>query len=212
MRCVLRVVPQPCPYSVLYRCDSTQHKEAATQCYNHTFLPVPHPGLKQTKDEQVPAVRRGAGRGAVPQPGQQVRVEGVVQGRDAASQRALQLTAHPQGRRVAGWGHWLGNGNVNQKRQKKDFLRFDAALRVARCLRLNSSTSRARLSGGCGAGAARARPTCPPTQTRSTWTTGGWGGCTPGVHWLHHANLDAAPAPTAACPVHKRAAASAHKG
>ena len=41
-----------------------------------------------------------------------------------------------------------------------------------------AASASATRSGSCGAGLARAPPTCPPPPTESMCTTGGWGGCT----------------------------------
>ena len=101
-----------------------------------------------------------------------------------------------------GWGHWLGTGN--QQNQKKNFLPFDEALRVARCLRLNSSTE---WKAWCRSGA---RPANVPAAPDKAYVHDGWMGWT---HWLYHANLDAAVAPAQTPqPNRKRGAGSTGKG
>jgi len=76
-----------------------------------------------------------------------------------------------------GWGHWLGTGNVQNGDQQ--FLPFNEALRVARCLRLNSAEEW-RL--WCRSGA---RPANVPADPSKTYKRGGWRGY---VHWLGLAN------------------------
>ena len=102
-----------------------------------------------------------------------------------------------------GWGHWLGTGS-HPRGQKKKFLPFDEALRVARALRLVSSTE---WKLWCRSGA---RPTNVPAAPDQAYVHDGWMGWT---HWLSHANLGAAaPPPDVPQPTRKRAAASACKG
>ena len=97
-----------------------------------------------------------------------------------------------------GWGHWLGTGNAAGG-TKKSFLPFDQALRVARSLRLVSSTE---WQAWCRSGA---RPANMPARPDEVYVHDGWMGWT---HWLCHANLDTAAAPAAARPGSKHAAAS----
>ena len=69
-------------------------------------------------------------------------VAGVVQGRDAAAQCAIQPTAHPRGWRLAGWGHWLGT----QTSPKKEVPAVRASARAHRRPRLRASGSGAESS------------------------------------------------------------------
>ena len=85
-----------------------------------------------------------------------------------------------------GWGHWLGTGN--QLHQKKNFLPFDEALRAARQLRL---VSQKEWQLWCRTGA---RPANMPAAPDKVYVHDGWMGW---VHWLYHANLGPAAAPTA---------------
>ena len=101
---------------------------------------------------------------------------------------------------MAGVGPLARHGN--QQRQKKSFLPFDQALRVARSLRLVSSTE---WKLWCRSGS---RPANVPAAPEKAYVHDGWMGWT---HWLYHANLDSATAPAAARPGSKRAAAS-HAG
>ena len=101
----------------------------------------------------------------------------------------------------SGWqghGHWLGNGNQSSQAKGEQFLPFDEALRLARALRLVSSTE---WQLWCRSGA---RPANVPANPHQVYVHDGWGGW---EHWLYHANLDAAPAPASARPDGKRAAA-----
>ena len=96
-----------------------------------------------------------------------------------------------------GWGHWLGTDN-SCGGQKRDFLPFDEALRVARSLQL---LSHAEWRAWCRTGV---RPANVPSNPDQVYVHGGWRGW---EHWLQHANInDAAPAPAAARPAGKRAA------
>ena len=97
-----------------------------------------------------------------------------------------------------GWGHWLGTGNQPSKDKKVQFLPFDEALRVARSLRLNTSSE---WKAWCRTGV---RPANVPATPDKVYVHDGWMGW---VHFLYHANLDAAPAPAAALPGRKHAAA-----
>ena len=81
-----------------------------------------------------------------------------------------------------GWGHWLGTGN--QKHQKKNFLPFEEALRVARALRLVSASE---WRAWCRSGA---RPANVPQSPEQAYKNAGWAGY---KHWLRHADPDAAP-------------------
>ena len=94
-----------------------------------------------------------------------------------------------------GWGHWLGTGN--QASGAKAFLPFDEALRVARSLRLVSSTE---WQAWCRTGA---RPANVPACPNHAYAHGGWAGW---EHWLCHANPTAATATANAHPRRKRAA------
>ena len=97
------------------------------------------------------------------------------------------------------WGHWLGTGNT-QLGVTKDFLPFDEALRVARCLRLNSQQE---WTLWCRSGA---RPANVPSRPDKVYVHDGWMAWT---HWLYHANLDTAAAPPEVPqPTRKRGAAS----
>ena len=96
-----------------------------------------------------------------------------------------------------GWGHWLGTGGQSSKAKTEQFLPFDQALRVARSLRLVSSTE---WLAWCRSGA---RPANVPARPDKVYVHNGWWGW---EHWLYHANLDAATAPSAARPGRKRAA------
>ena len=99
-----------------------------------------------------------------------------------------------------GWGHWLGTGNQSSKAKKEEFLPFDEALRVARCLRLNSQ---AEWRLWCRSGA---RPANVPANPNQVYVHDGWMGW---VHWLYHANLDTAADPAEVPqPTRKRGAAS----
>ena len=101
-----------------------------------------------------------------------------------------------------GWGHWLGTGNQND--QKKEFLPFDNALRVARSLRL---ISRKEWQAWCRSGS---RPANVPAAPDQAYVHDGWMGW---MHWLYHANLDAAASPPATPQrTRKRGAASTRKG
>ena len=91
-----------------------------------------------------------------------------------------------------GWGHWLGTGN--QAKKTRLFLPFDEALAVARSLRLASSKEWALW---CKEGG---RPANIPYHPAKIYARDGWAGW---GHWLH----TAAPAPAAARPGGKRAAA-----
>ena len=103
-----------------------------------------------------------------------------------------------------GWGHWLGTGNQSAKAKNAQFLPFDEALRVARCLRLNSQQE---WYAWCRSGA---RPTNVPARPDKVYVHDGWMGW---VHWLYHANLDAAASPPAIPQLtRKRGAASTRKG
>ena len=95
-----------------------------------------------------------------------------------------------------GWGHWLGTGNIAGG--DKQFLPFDQALLVARCLRLVSSTE---WQAWCRSGS---RPANVPARPDEVYVHDGWMGWT---HWLHHAILGPAAAPAATRPGTKRAAA-----
>ena len=94
-----------------------------------------------------------------------------------------------------GWRHWLGTGN--QLHQKKNFLPFGQALRVARQLRLVSQKEWKRW---CRTGA---RPANMPTHPETAYVHDGWMGW---VHWLYHANLGPAPAPAVAPTARNRTA------
>ena len=96
-----------------------------------------------------------------------------------------------------GWGHWLGTGNQSSQAKKAQFLPFDEALRVARQLRLVSSTE---WQLWCRSGA---RPANVPANPNTTYVHDGWTGWD---HWLCHANLKAAPAPAVSRRAGKRAA------
>ena len=97
-----------------------------------------------------------------------------------------------------GWGHWLGTGS--QRPRATQFLEFGEALRVARSLRLNTSSE---WKAWCRSGA---RPANVPANPDQFYVHDGWLGW---EQWLHHANLDgaAAPAPAVPRPTSKRAAA-----
>ena len=72
-----------------------------------------------------------------------------------------------------GWGHWLGTGS--QASSAKAFLPFDEALRVARSLRLVSSTEwQARCRTGT-------RPANMPSHPDATYKGDEWQGW---GHWL----------------------------
>ena len=100
-----------------------------------------------------------------------------------------------------GWGHWLGTGNQSNKAKREQFLPFDECLRVARSLRLVSSTE---WKLWCRSGARPANvPACPEkVYVHDGWW--GWG------HFLCHANLDTAASvgmvPSSPPPASKRAA------
>ena len=94
-----------------------------------------------------------------------------------------------------GWGHWLGTGNT--KAATGCFLPFDEALRVARALRLVSSTE---WQLWCKSGA---RPANVPASPDQVYVNDGWWGW---EHWLYHANLDTNTAPAAATAATKRTA------
>jgi len=96
-----------------------------------------------------------------------------------------------------GWGHWLGTGTQSSKAKRAQFLPFDEALRVARCLRLNCEKEW-RL--WCKSGA---RPANVPTNPDKVYVNDGWWGW---EHWLYHANLDTNTAPAAATAATKRTA------
>ena len=99
-----------------------------------------------------------------------------------------------------GWVHWLGTGNGAGN--KKKFLPFDEALRVAWQLRLvNQKEPREEWRAWCRTGA---RPANMPARPDKTYVHDGWVGW---VHWLGQANLDAATAASSARPAGKRAAA-----
>ena len=101
-----------------------------------------------------------------------------------------------------GWGHWLATGN--QSNHTKQFLPFDEALRVARCLRLNTQKE---WEAWCRTGA---RPANVPAKPQKVYVHDGWMGW---VHWLYHANLDAGATPAGIPqPTRKRTAASASAG
>ena len=106
--------------------------------------------------------------------------------------RPANVPSHPdevwKGDGWQGWGHWLGTGSQSSKTKKEQFLPFDEALRAARQLRLVSSTEW-RL--WCRTGA---RPANVPARPDQAYAHDGWVGW---VHWLSHANLDAATAPDA---------------
>ena len=76
-----------------------------------------------------------------------------------------------------GWGHWLGTGN--RTGTSKEFLPFEEALRVARCLRLNSEKEW-RL--WCKSGA---RPANVPANPQRVYVHDGWMGW---GHWLGTGN------------------------
>ena len=103
-----------------------------------------------------------------------------------------------------GWGHWLGTSNQSNKSKKEQFLPFDEALRVARQLRL---VSQKEWKAWCRSGV---RPANVPATPDKTYVHDGWMGW---VHWLYHANLDAATAssspPPAADQKRERAATAA---
>ena len=98
-----------------------------------------------------------------------------------------------------GWGHWLGTGSQSNTAKNEQFLPFDEALRVARHLRL---VSQKEWRLWCRTGA---RPANMPAAPDKAYVHDGWMGWT---HWLYHANLGAATAPTSARPCSKRAAAT----
>ena len=101
-----------------------------------------------------------------------------------------------------GWGHWLGTGKQSSKAKKEQFLPHDEALRVARSLRLvNEKEWRLWCNSG-------ARPANVPSRPDKVYVHDGWMGW---ERFLHHANLDAAPAPAPARTASKRAA-SDHAG
>ena len=95
-----------------------------------------------------------------------------------------------------GWGHWLGTGN--KVCGAKQFLPFDECLRVARHLRLVSSTE---WRVWCRSGA---RPANVPANPHQAYVHDGWFGW---EHWLYHTNLEPATAPAVAKTSSKRAAA-----
>ena len=96
---------------------------------------------------------------------------------------------------MAGGGLWLGTGSQRPRATK--FLPFDEALRVARSLRLVSSTE---WKLWCRSGA---RPANVPACPNEVYVHDGWMGW---VHWLYHANLGPATAPAAASTARKRPA------
>ena len=85
-----------------------------------------------------------------------------------------------QGHGWQGWGHWLGTGNQSSKSKKEQFLPFDAALRVARQLRL---VSHKEWLLWCRSGS---RPANVPANPDKVYVHDGWFGW---EHWLHHGNL-----------------------
>ena len=97
-----------------------------------------------------------------------------------------------------GYGHWLGTGNQSSKAKREQFLPFGQALRMARHLRLVSSTEW-RL--WCRSGA---RPSNLPSNPQQVYVHDGWMGW---EHFLYHANLGAATPPTSTRPGAKRCAA-----
>ena len=125
-------------------------------------------------------------------------MEGVEQGRHAASQRARPPRTDIQGRGWQGYGHWLGTGNQSNTAKKAQFLPFDQALRAARHLRL---VSQKEWRLWCRSGA---RPANVPACPEKTYVHDGWMGW---EDWLCHANPDAPAAPAPAQPGAKRAAA-----
>jgi hypothetical protein len=96
-----------------------------------------------------------------------------------------------------GWGHWLDTGRVARS---TEFLPFEDALQAARALRLNTSKE---WRAWCRTGA---RPANVPSDPPKVYENHGWQGW---VHWLYHADLEAARAPSSARPAVKRAASSA---
>ena len=94
-----------------------------------------------------------------------------------------------------GWSHWLGTGS--QRPRATQFLEFGEALRVARALRLNTSSE---WRAWCRSGARPANvPACPDQfYVHTGWL--GW------EQWLYHANLDPAPVPAVDSSSRKRAA------
>ena len=102
-----------------------------------------------------------------------------------------------------GWGHWLGTGNQPTKAKEQPFLPFGEALRVARSLRLVSSTE---WKAWCRSGA---RPANVPAAPDQAYAHDGWVGW---VHWLDHADLDPASAPAPTRTPKKRAATAGAAG
>ena len=153
----------------------------------YSLLPRPHPHIPtrdrpiRSNDEHVPAVRRGAGRGAVPRAGQRQGVAGVA-GDGGARQACGHPTCPPTpkfntGGGWQGWVHWLGSSDL----KPPPFLPFDEALAVAQSLGLASSRE---WEVWCKEGM---RPPNVPSDPPKFHKDNGWQGW---VHWLGSSNIE----------------------